>query len=382
MSSRKIYCVAYVSIVLLSYISLSLNFAKGVETVKTWIVDDDGPADFRSIQEAVNAASIGDTIYVKAGTYDGNIVINKTVSLIGEDKQNTIVQAYKRWNSRAVIQLTANNVNVNFFTVIAKSSSYYDSCILIDHSRGNNISHNILRSNDVGIHLLSSNSNSLTNNNAKTIHLIGISLQDSSYNTIVNNTVSNFPDATGILITNNSNNNVVAGNNLSQLHAGITLEDCSNNLIGDNIVSDNELGICLQSNCDNNTIVDNEVSRNDCGIEIDVGFNSNNVIYHNEFLENTLQIRVSSGQVKMDKGYPTGGNHWSGWADEDLYSGPCQNETGSDGIFDNPYVINEDNMDHYPIVPEFPAWTSIMLLLLVLTIAVAIDVKFPRAKGT
>jgi hypothetical protein len=36
-----------------------------------------------------------------------------------------------------------------------------------------------------------------------------------------------------------------------------------------------------------------------------------------------------------------------------LYSGPCQNETGRDGIGDTPYVIDADNRDNYPLMPPY-----------------------------
>src|SRR4030042_7035615 len=59
----------------------------------TWIVDDDGPADFSTIQEAINAADDGDTVFVRNGTYYEHIVINKTISLIGENPEDTIIDA-------------------------------------------------------------------------------------------------------------------------------------------------------------------------------------------------------------------------------------------------------------------------------------------------
>jgi len=48
--------------------------------------------------------------------------------------------------------------------------------------------------------------------------------------------------------------------------------------------------------------------------------------------------------------YPSGGNYWSNYAGVDLYSGPYQNETGSDGIGDTPHVLTLNNQDNYPLV--------------------------------
>ena len=46
------------------------------------------------------------------------------------------------------------------------------------------------------------------------------------------------------------------------------------------------------------------------------------------------------------------GNYWGNYTDVDQFSGPYQNETGSDGVWDNPYVIDENNIDDYPLIPE------------------------------
>ena len=58
----------------------------------TWTVDDDGKADFSSIQEAIDASSNGDFIYVQAGVYYEVIdFLGKAISVEGVDAQKVII---------------------------------------------------------------------------------------------------------------------------------------------------------------------------------------------------------------------------------------------------------------------------------------------------
>jgi parallel beta-helix repeat protein len=67
-------------------------------------------------------------------------------------------------------------------------------------------------------------------------------------------------------------------------------------------------------------------------------------------VNNTQQVVVYYSSNNWDDGYPSGGNYWSDYNGTDLYSGPYQNETGSDGIGDTPYVIDANNQDNYPLL--------------------------------
>ena len=51
------------------------------------------PADFSSIQDAVDAASPGDTINIAPGTYSEHIVVNKALTLVGSGKDTTFIES-------------------------------------------------------------------------------------------------------------------------------------------------------------------------------------------------------------------------------------------------------------------------------------------------
>jgi parallel beta-helix repeat protein len=85
-------------------------------------------------------------------------------------------------------------------------------------------------------------------------------------------------------------------------------------------------------------------------------YSSQNLIYHNNFANNFGQAYATPPDYAnaWDDDYPSGGNYWSDYAGADLFSGEYQNETGSDGMWDHPRVIDLDNQDRYPLVTP---WT-------------------------
>jgi hypothetical protein len=83
-------------------------------------------------------------------------------------------------------------------------------------------------------------------------------------------------------------------------------------------------------------------------------YSNNNLIYHNNYIDNDNQSYDEAGTNLWNSSYPTGGNYWNDYNDNDAYSGPDQNLPGSDGIGDTPYNISGDAgaQDRYPFLNE------------------------------
>lgn len=79
-------------------------------------VDDSGGADFTTIRAAVNAARDGDRIVVKAGSYNENVVVNKSVSLVSEAGAGATTVTAASSNS-PVFRVDADNVTISGFCI-------------------------------------------------------------------------------------------------------------------------------------------------------------------------------------------------------------------------------------------------------------------------
>ena len=79
---RKRVAAVWMSLVLLlSFIVIVVDLFPPAGGI-TITVDDSGGADFEKIQDAVNASSDGDTVFVYNGTYYENVVVNKSINVI------------------------------------------------------------------------------------------------------------------------------------------------------------------------------------------------------------------------------------------------------------------------------------------------------------
>lgn len=181
--------------------------------------------------------------------------------------------------------------------------------------------------------------------------LNGISLYDSSNNVIENVNMSKNV-ITGISLGGSghgrgSNNNIIRGCTIvSDAWFGVFIGwYCEYNLVQNCLITSVGSGIELFYRASRNTITDNEISHNSIG----VNNGRYNAIYHNNFIDNSIQATGSSLN-SWDDGYPSGGNYWSDYTGVDLRSGPNQDQPGSDGIGDTPRVISGSRQDNYPLM--------------------------------
>jgi len=210
------------------------------------------------------------------------------------------------------------------------------------------ITYNDLTNNFDGIRLdHSSNNNMISRNNITANTHYGIRLYyDPSTSATSTHNIGN--SKYGNQLSGPSCNNMVYRNNITNNGSGIRLDYPSNNTISANNVANNPSeGIGLYGSSSNNTVSGNNIVNNNYGIWF---YNSyNNWIYHNNFINNTPQVYPSFYLNFWDAGYPSGGNYWGPqYHGTDINSGLHQNETGSDGIGDAPYI-----QDNYPLMGMF-----------------------------
>jgi parallel beta-helix repeat protein len=191
---------------------------------------------------------------------------------------------------------------------------------------------------------------------------VGIAIESRGYVTIKNMEISEFQ--IGIAIGSSSNVKVQANNITSNGLEGISIDRSANSIISGNRISNHiqsqGYGSGISSfSSDGNNVYENILMGNENGVWIQGG--KNNKFYHNDFISNTEQVFTSPPDSNIwDNGYPDGGNFWSNYfsiyGEIDQHHGPYQNETGSDGIWDHPYIFSTVDRDNYPLVK---AWGDV-----------------------
>jgi parallel beta-helix repeat protein len=174
---------------------------------------------------------------------------------------------------------------------------------------------------------------------------VGIELASFSKGTICGNIITNNGD--GIRLTGfgqfSSFCNVISENKITNNGNGIVMEGYAvcNSISGNTMINNSNCGIALvtsmplHSPAEKNIVSGNTVVNNRYGICLNAS--SKNLVYHNNFVNNTVQVSTEDSANIWDDGYPSGGNYWS---DHVCIGVP------SDGS--EPCILDEKNIDRYP----------------------------------
>jgi parallel beta-helix repeat protein len=364
-----------------------------------------GEDNYTKIQDAIDNASDGDTVFVfdDSSPYYEHLIVNKSINLIGENRDTTIIDG-NGWG--IIMDLLADGVIISGFTI---TGGGYTKALFVN-SKNNTITCNNFISNTWIAILITGESNKITNNTIDDNYHTGVYVESSSRNNFIyNNTIQNCGQ-NGIYLGSSRNNiisgntiinceleniglgcgknneiinntisvgrhpgislvgtdyTIISGNDISGFSAGISLNNARNNKISNNIIHDNyNWGIDFYGSSFN-TISQNQIKNNGVGISLSWSDNntlhsniilwssngiyiygSNNSIFHNNFIKNKINAKDNSQWENFwDDGYPSGGNYW------DDYTGEDKN---NDSIGDTPYPIPESiNKDMYPLMEPY-----------------------------
>ena len=378
------------------------------------------PDNYSTIQAAINGASDGDTIYVRSGKYLENVKVNKTVELIGLGFPEVwgYKRVFPGDWGYPTLSVEKENVTISGFVIAHLAPTTYDPGIAL--GIGGTVSNNIVRHNERGISTGYNNTienNTIIDNfgtavgcdgsyniirgNIITNNAGGVFLSARS-NTVVNNTITN----SDVGITLWCNDTYLRGNSMTGNRYGFDFDggywvgqyvqdiDMSNLIDGRPIYYwinqhdksvPSDVGYVALVNCTNITVNGLDLRKNGHGVLIAFTSNStitncnmsenefglfvwaseNNTVTHNNFVNNTFHagnmdsyyhVPLTMPPNKWDGDYPSGGNYWSDCSASDFFSGHWQNESGSDGINDTVYPVNENNQDNYPLVAPFQSF--------------------------
>ena len=291
------------------------------------------PGDQPTIQAGIDSAQIGDTVLVAPGTYYENLVIYKAISLLGEDRDSTVIDGSEGGD---VVFIEANRVYITKFTIRSSLNNLGNKGIKIGFVDSCTIEFCKVHDNHYGLGLYGSCNNFITR-----CHFIsnrnGIYFGESYAGPIRDNQ------------DNLIQNNIFNGNtNCGILLVHTTDIHHQNNVISGNTISNNGTGISMIMSHENDISFNDIINNTGYGIELwmCMGGGQFNEFHHNNFYSNNGGlVQASDFGGGTDYWYSEESQEGNYWSD---YTGT---DNDGDGIGDDPYTIDGDeSQDLYPLM--------------------------------
>jgi len=314
------------------------------------------PDDYVTIQEAVDNAPEGGTVFVRSGSYSERVIVRKPLSLIGEDPETTDISVFLLERSYGAIEVLAENVTISGFTIKDTHSGIIIKGGDSPPSRCKIIGNNIVNNSRWGIFCTSmvENQNHIISGNY--IAGNGDAMYVTSSNSVIsgNNITGN---RLGGILTDSCSNITFSGNNISSNGAGALEigQDGPFYVYGNNITDNNGYGIQFNG-CSNSTVYQNNIIRNGVGINLNnyglfeesPSLGSGNTVYRNNIVDNSRQVIVD--QVYEMTAVWGGEHEFINGTDVVSWDNSREGNYWSDCTGTGTYVIDENNTDHYPLM--------------------------------
>ena len=283
---------------------------------ENWLyVGGSGPGNYTRIQDALDNSSDGDTIFVydALSPYYENLVINKSVMIIGENRNTTVIDGGSNENG-FVIKIYANDVKIQGFTIQHYNESVWPKTAIWINSSECQISHNIFRDNSIWAMYFYCYSHNIISDNYLENCSEGISFQESNNNIIENNvfigckvndiyaggnnytiTGNRFEQGGGIILPGSRYTNIY-NNSFYNESTGIESSSYFVNIYN-NVFLYNGYAITLDTGSHSNCIFQNTINKNVNGILLFYASDNNithNTIYDNNFTGITVEYSQSN----------------------------------------------------------------------------------------
>lgn len=296
----------------------------------TLYVGGSGPGNFSHIQDAVDNATDGDTVFVydDSSPYYEHVVVDKSINLIGENKNTTIIDGS---GSGTVVLLAVSSVTVSGFTIQNSGGTIFDAGVKIETNQ-NVIIGNIIKNNDVlysliilgslntitfnifrdntGIGLMIAGDSNTIAFNTIINNEVGVTVEYSRYNKIYENYIANngegieitpgmIPSTKATLFFDGEYQNDIYRNTIINNDLGILIFYFWDTNVFENYLAGNSYAIYLYAgwygSCINNNIYQNNINGNDYGISLEANGLYGTIAYNNIFENN-----ITSGKVGIN----------------------------------------------------------------------------------